>query len=63
MRDIFQTDDGSWKYFLLYGLVRRLPDSILYQLKPDLERVKNMPTADEEHEELDDILNELLSRV
>lgn len=63
IRDIFQTNDGTWKYFLLHGLIRRLPDNVLLQLKPDLERMKDNPTIDEKYEELDDILTELLLRI
>ncbi|MDQ0060015.1 hypothetical protein J2T14_002187 [Paenibacillus harenae] len=63
VRDIFQTNDGTWKYFLLHGLIKRLPDSVLILLKSDLERMKNTPTPDEEYEELEDILTELLLRI
>ncbi|RXZ77430.1 DUF5071 domain-containing protein [Paenibacillaceae bacterium] len=63
IRNVLNTKDGTWKYFLLHGLVKRLPDNILLILKPDLERMYINPTDDEKYEELDDILQELLTRV
>ncbi|WP_326108139.1 DUF5071 domain-containing protein [Paenibacillus kribbensis] len=63
IRGIFSTNDGCWKYFVLHGLIRKLPDYILKELKVDLNRMLNAPTEDEKQEELDDILIELLERV
>ncbi|MFZ4913606.1 DUF5071 domain-containing protein [Paenibacillus sp. S29] len=63
IREIFSTNDGCWKYFLLHGLIRKLPDYTLKELKADLNRMLNTPTEDEKQEELDDILIELLERV
>jgi hypothetical protein len=63
IKNIFSTTDGSWKYFLLHGLINRLPSSIITELREDLERIKNNPTQDEKYEELDDILSELLARI
>ncbi|MGV2686298.1 DUF5071 domain-containing protein [Clostridium perfringens] len=47
IRYIFNTNDGCWKYFVLEGLVRRLPNNILLELKEDLERIQVNPTKDE----------------
>lgn len=62
IKNVFNTDDGCWKHVLLYGLVSKLPNHILLDLKSDLERMKYNPTDDENDEELDEILNELLDR-
>ncbi|MGW9570914.1 DUF5071 domain-containing protein [Paenibacillus terrae] len=62
IRRIFRTNDGCWKYFLLHGLIRKLPDYTLKELKADLNRMLNAPTEDEKQEELNDILIELLER-
>lgn len=60
---VLKTTDGSWKYFLLHGLINRLSDKNLLELKPELLRMRFKPTKDEEHEELNEIIDELLSRI
>ncbi|AZK45164.1 DUF5071 domain-containing protein [Paenibacillus lentus] len=57
------SNDGCWKYFVLHGLVNRLPRDILQELREDLERMLNNSSRDEKEEELDDILQELLERI
>ncbi|WP_392397657.1 DUF5071 domain-containing protein [Paenibacillus tuaregi] len=39
---VLQTNDGQWKYFLLEGLVNRLPNSNLIQQK--MKNLKNWET-------------------
>jgi hypothetical protein len=63
IRRIFQTNDGQWKYFVLSGLVNRLPLQILTEIRPDLMRIKNSPTRDEKLEELDELADELLKKL
>jgi len=63
IKHIFNSNDGCWKYFVLDGLVNRLPTDILLKLQKDLERMLNDPSRDEKEEELDDILQELLGRI
>jgi hypothetical protein len=63
LKYIFTTNEGDWKYFLLNGLISKLPDHILETLKPDLERIKNNPTNDEKYSELNDIVEELSERL
>lgn len=63
LKNIFQTNDGCWKFFLLHGLIRRLPNHLLSSIKTELERIKKRPTTDEQTEELDDIVEELLARI
>lgn len=60
---VLKTTDGSWKYFLLHGLINRLSNKNLSELKPELLRMRFKPTKDEEHEELNEIIDELLSRI
>ncbi|GIP20618.1 DUF5071 domain-containing protein [Paenibacillus sp. J22TS3] len=60
---VLQTNDGQWKYFLLEGLVNRLPNSILIQLREDLIRIINDPTKDEELEELGNTAANLLNKI
>lgn len=62
LKKIFITNDGEWKYFMLHGLVSRLPKHILKELRPDLIRMKDFPTKDEIVSEIDDIVTELLEK-
>ncbi|MDN4600636.1 DUF5071 domain-containing protein [Paenibacillus sp. F6_3S_P_1C] len=63
IREILDTNDVGWKYFLLDGLVRKLPDNILRELEQDLRRIINRPTKDEKTEEVDEIAREILERL
>ncbi|MNO73640.1 putative acetyltransferase [compost metagenome] len=63
IQKVLHTKDGGWKYFLLHGLINRLPDPVLLELKSDLHRMQDYPTKDEQYEELEDILEELLARI
>ncbi|OXM82304.1 DUF5071 domain-containing protein [Paenibacillus rigui] len=63
IKNVLNTNDGTWKYFLLHGLINKLPKHVLKDLKTDLERMKNSPTDDEKYEELEDILEELLEKI
>jgi len=63
IRDVFKTNDGSWKYFLLHGLINRLSKEKLLELEPELLRMKLSPTKDEEQEELTAKIDELLERL
>ncbi|MFS0873908.1 DUF5071 domain-containing protein [Paenibacillus xylanilyticus] len=60
---VSKTTDGSWKYFLLHGLINRLSNKNLSELKPELLRMRFKPTKDEVQEELNEIIDELLSRI
>ncbi|MFD1177845.1 DUF5071 domain-containing protein [Paenibacillus puldeungensis] len=62
LKEIFNTNDGEWKYFILHGLVSRLPKHIIKELKPDLIRMKDFPTKDEIVSEINDIVTELLEK-
>lgn len=63
IKHIFNSNDGCWKYFVLHGLVNRLPRDILLELREDPKRILNYPSRDEKDEGLDDILQELLERI
>jgi len=63
IREILNSNDVGWKYFLLEGLVRKLPNGVLRELEPDLRRIINSPTKDEKTEEVDEIAIELIERL
>ncbi|MNI90856.1 hypothetical protein D3C73_1484360 [compost metagenome] len=63
IRAVMKSNDGGWKFFLLHGLINRLSNEKLLELKPDLVRMKLSPTKDEIYEELAEKIEELLTRI
>lgn len=63
IKDVLQTQDSSWEYFILVGLIDRLPISHLSMLRSDLVRILESPTHDEILEELDEVIVELLEKM
>jgi len=60
---VMKSNDGVWKFSLLYGLINRFSNEKLLELKPDLVRMKLSPTKDEIDEELAEQIEELLTRI
>ncbi|SCZ02430.1 protein of unknown function [Paenibacillus polysaccharolyticus] len=60
---VFQTRDCTWEYFMLTGLISRLPLECLRMLKPDLERIIECPTDSEILEELDEVIIPMLNQL
>ncbi|WP_340398874.1 DUF5071 domain-containing protein [Paenibacillus sp. FSL H8-0079] len=63
IKDVLQTHDSTWEYFVLVGLIDRLPVSHLNMLQTDLVRILESPTHDEILEELDEVILELLEKM
>ncbi|MEK4077810.1 MULTISPECIES: DUF5071 domain-containing protein [Paenibacillus] len=63
IKDVLQTQDSTWEYFILVGLIDRLPVSHLSMLRSDLVRILESPTHDEILEELDEVILELLEKM
>ncbi|CAM4246910.1 DUF5071 domain-containing protein [Paenibacillus xylanexedens] len=63
IKDVLQTQDSTWEYFILVGLIDRLPVSHLSMLRSDLVRILESPTHDEILEELDEVVLELLEKM
>ncbi|WP_434750299.1 DUF5071 domain-containing protein [Paenibacillus amylolyticus] len=63
IKNVFKTRDSTWEYFMLTGLISRLPSKYVVMLKEDLERLLKHPTEDELLEEMDEIIIYLLNRV
>ncbi|WP_257219599.1 DUF5071 domain-containing protein [Paenibacillus sp. LK1] len=63
IQNVFKTKDPQWEYFMLTGLIRRLPSRYLIVLKVDLERILKNPTEDEMLEELDEVIIPLLNKI
>ncbi|MBY0204440.1 DUF5071 domain-containing protein [Paenibacillus cucumis (ex Kampfer et al. 2016)] len=60
---VFQTRDSTWEYFMLTGLISRLPSECLRMLKSDLKRILEHPTDSELLEEMDEIIIPLLNKI
>ncbi|OME98302.1 hypothetical protein BK124_13840 [Paenibacillus amylolyticus] len=63
IKDVLQTQDPQWEYFILVGLIDRLPISHLSMLQTDLVRILESPTPSEVLEELDEVILELLEKM
>ncbi|MGX1828729.1 DUF5071 domain-containing protein [Paenibacillus taichungensis] len=63
IQNVFNTKDPQWEYFMLTGLISRLPSRYLIVLKDDLERILKNPTEDEMLEELDEVIVPLLNKI
>ncbi|MFZ6749052.1 DUF5071 domain-containing protein [Undibacterium sp. Ren11W] len=61
VRTIFQGNDDTWKYFVLYFLVGECKE-LATELVVDLKRLVNCPTAREVGEELDIGAKEILDK-
>ncbi|NMI06052.1 DUF5071 domain-containing protein [Paenibacillus sp. SZ31] len=63
IKDVLQTQDPQWEYFILVGLIDRLPISHLSLIQTDLVRILESPTPSEVLEELDEVILELLEKM
>ncbi|WP_315372820.1 DUF5071 domain-containing protein [Paenibacillus xylanexedens] len=63
IKDVLQTQDPQWEYFILVGLIDRLPISHLSMLQTDLVRILESPTPSEVLEELYEVIVELLEKM
>ncbi|WP_145151183.1 DUF5071 domain-containing protein [Paenibacillus xylanexedens] len=63
IKDVLQTQDPQWEYFILVGLIDRLPISHLSMLQTDMVRILEFPTPSEVLEELDEVILELLDKM
>lgn len=63
IKNVFKTRDPQWEYFMLSGLISRLPSRYLILLKDDLERILKNPTKSEVLEELDEVIIPLLNKI
>ncbi|MFJ2044487.1 DUF5071 domain-containing protein [Paenibacillus taichungensis] len=63
IQNVFKIRDPQWEYFMLSGLISRLPSRYLIVLKVDLERILKNPTKSEMLEELDEIIVPLLNKI
>jgi hypothetical protein len=63
IHNVFETKDSTWEYFMLVGLISRLPITYLVLLQTDFERILKFPTPCEVLEELDEIIIELMDKI
>ncbi|WFR65320.1 DUF5071 domain-containing protein [Paenibacillus amylolyticus] len=63
IKDVLKSQDSTWEYFILVGLIDRLPLSHLSMLQTDLLRILESPTHDEKLEGLNAVIVELLEKM
>ncbi|PQP81112.1 DUF5071 domain-containing protein [Paenibacillus sp. PCH8] len=63
IKNVFKTRDPQWEYFMLSGLISRLPLIYLVMLKEELELILKNPTKNEILEELDEVIVPLLNKI
>jgi len=62
IKEIFNTDDGDWKWFIL-PLIERFPPETIKLLEADLRRIATQPTMDEVGSEVDEKARKLLEKL
>ncbi|MNN96062.1 hypothetical protein D3C81_2149820 [compost metagenome] len=60
IREILETEDGDWKYFVLTDLLSKLPQEVLNELIPDLMRMANNPSQIDIASEVDEVASNIL---
>lgn len=60
IRDVFASDDDTWKSSIINGVVARSQE-LIQLLRPELQRIADMPTAGERLEGLDLTVEEMLT--
>ena len=63
VQDVLSSNDDNWKYFVLNGLVRKLPIESRVQFRAYLTRVSEAPTRNERAEGLDETAKEILEMI
>lgn len=60
LKQVLRGNDGMWKYFVIQDLLPHTATTVLTALVPDLLRLADKPTADDEFEEANLAARELL---
>ena len=56
-----QTDDPSWKWFLIEDVLTRMDPAAVRELRPDLERLAFAPSDRDRDEQVDQVAREVLA--
>ena len=59
IRDVFETEDDVWKYWVVTAVVRESP-ALASELRPELSRMAKNPTAGEQAEGVSELAREVL---
>ncbi|MGJ4951032.1 DUF5071 domain-containing protein [Bradyrhizobium sp. HKCCYLS20291] len=59
--DVLKSDDDVWKYWILSWIMPSLPEQVVLQFRPELERLCRSPTENERREELDQQARDVLA--
>jgi hypothetical protein len=57
---VLRGPDATWKYWCIQRLIARLPPTLAAGFRPELERLAQRPTGDEQSEELYDVARDAL---
>ncbi|WP_404529637.1 MULTISPECIES: DUF5071 domain-containing protein [unclassified Paenibacillus] len=60
IRQILNSNDSSWKYFVLIHFCKQLPNALLGKLTYELNRLSTNPSENDKLEEVDQIAQEML---
>ena len=52
VRDVFESDDHTWKYWMIVVVIPKLTDAAQEKLRPDIVRMADKPAAGEVAEEV-----------
>lgn len=63
IKEVLATHDDVWKYWCLEILIKGLPEVVRLDLKSELIRIVERPTAGEKLEELDETAMEILRTI
>jgi hypothetical protein len=61
IRNVLQTNDGAWKYWVIARLLPSLPEADALEFRPELERLCYSPLPNERNEELDQQARDVLA--
>lgn len=61
IRQILNSNDSSWKYFVLIHFCKQLPNALLEKLTYELNRLSTNPSENDKLEEIDQIAKEILN--
>jgi hypothetical protein len=51
--EVLKGDDGIWKYWCLELVARRLSSDLFAELRPELERLAQLPSDSDRYDEVD----------
>lgn len=63
IKSVLNSNDSIWKYSVLNFVVNKMPTSVIYQLRHELERISEKPSEEEVLEDVNTIALNLLNKL